>query len=177
MSKLNIAHADLLLAMDAPKRQAATQTGEDVANREGKLSTLLTAARTKGMVTLQAATILKGWTRVYHGAVTENVKPAEVANMIVTRAKAARELAQADVPHDVDYVGITAIASTSLKPSPSARLGGRWYVICTETLDEIPEPEYASMVADVDERSAIALTAARPIKVEKDEDESEDESK
>jgi hypothetical protein len=127
---------------------------------------------TPGSSLLQATTVLKGWTRVYHGAITENCTPLEVSNQIIGRAKKARGLAMADVPgFDPDYLGIVVFASTGLRPSPGIGLGGRYYIVCTDTLDDIPEPEYASMVADVSERDAIILTSARPIVVEQDEDE------
>lgn len=164
-SKLNVENLDFLLTMDAPREKKTAKVGGG-ANRDAKITTLLTSARDSGMVVLQAETVLEGWTRVHKERVTADVTPQSIAAMIERRAKTARELAKSGVDHDADYLGITVIASTGLKPSQNARLGGRFYIVHAPGIGDIEDANYRSMVDDVDDRAANALTSVRPLSSE-----------
>lgn len=162
-TKLNIENLDFLLTMDAPRKRQSSDSAKVQGNREGKITGILTQARNDGLYTLQAETRLDGWTRVHDGRVTEDVTPQMIAAMIERRAKTEREKAKAGMPFDEDYVGITVVASNGSKPSPTARLGGRFYLLFAPKIAEIDEATFANLVGDVDERVALALTNVRPL--------------
>ena len=165
-TKLNIENLDFLLTMDAPRKRQSTDSSKVQGNREAKLTTLVTSARNDGLHTLQAASRLEGWTRVHNARVVEDVTPQMVAAMIERRAKTEREKAKAGMPFDEDYVGLTVIPSTGLKPSQNARLGGRFYIVCAPKIGDIADDVYANMVADVSDAAALALTNVRPLDTE-----------
>jgi hypothetical protein len=175
---LSPAVLEQMAAMHASKRGGGTKASQPEGNRTAKILGLLSEVDTKGLYVLSAETILPGWTKVDHGQVIENVRPAEVAAMIERRSKVAVENMQAGVPQTEDnarFAQYKVLPSLSLKPSQNAKLGGRFYLVSNDeaACNEADPAEWSSMLDDIDENLSIFVSTWRTIDlIETDEDES-----
>jgi hypothetical protein len=162
-----------IAAMRAAKKSGASGSGEGVqGNRMPKLLGLLTEADTKGIVTLQAKTVLEGWTRVHQGQVVADCDPESVSRIVAGRSVKAQGKTLANVPQtddDARWGQYHVLASKSLKPAPQTRLGGRFYIVSLNNVAGIAKATFDNMLDDIDDADSIFLSALRQAAEENEE--------